>query len=55
MNGVQFYDCCNRHEITTEEELWAVAGSLSEKGDRGLLAYCMENDPTRALNKVRLT
>ena len=55
MNGVQFYDCCNRHEITTEEELWAVAGSLSEKGDRGLLAYCMENDPTRALNEVRLT
>jgi hypothetical protein len=54
MTGVQFYDACRRHEITNEDELWAVAETLSEKGDRGLLAYLMDNDPTRALGKVFL-
>ena len=52
MTGVAFYDTVKEHQITTEDEMWAVAEQLSEKGDRGFLSYLMDNDPTRALNKV---
>jgi len=52
MTGVQFYDTCKDYKITTEDHLWTVAEQLSEKGDRGLLSYLMENDATRALQKV---
>ena len=52
MTAIQFYDTCQELNITSEDHLWTVAQQLSEKGDRGLLAYLMENDPTRALNKV---
>ena len=52
LSNLAFYDACREHNLTTETQVWAKATELSQKGDRGLLAYAMENDVENRLAKV---
>ena len=53
LTGLQFFDLCKEHNLSTEEALWAKAETLSESGDRGLLAFLLDNDYQTYLGKVR--
>jgi hypothetical protein len=46
------FDLCVEHGITSDTDLWAKAQQLSDTGDRALLAFCLENDPSALVAKV---
>ena len=53
LTGLQFFDLCREHSLTTEAALWTKAETLSDAGDRGLLAFLVDNDYQTYLGKVR--
>ena len=53
MTPLAFLDVCRNNGVDTEEQLWALAVDLEEKGDKGLMAYLLEVDVSAALAKVR--
>jgi hypothetical protein len=53
MTALAFLGVCREHNVKTENQLWALATDFEDKGDKGLLAFLMENDAAAALNKVR--
>lgn len=52
MTNLQFLDLCKEHDIKTEEDAWAVAATLEEQGDKGLLAHLLSNDVYSAVEKA---
>jgi hypothetical protein len=52
LSSLAFFDLCKRHRLFTVEALWAKATELSEAGDRGLLAYLLDNDGEGQFAKV---
>ena len=53
MSHLAFLDICREHSVTSEVAAWALAEQLEKRGDRGLMAYLLENDPAAVLSKVR--
>ena len=52
MNHLTFLDVCRENEVKTETAAWALAEQLEGKGDRGLMAYLLENDASASMAKV---
>ena len=52
LTGLELFDLCKEHNLTTEAGLWTKAEAPSEAGDRGLLAFLLENDYQTYLAKV---
>ena len=52
LSSLSFFDLCRQHGISSVEALWAKATELSETGDRGLLAYLLDNDGEGQFGKV---
>lgn len=52
LTNLAFYELTRNHGIRDETDLWAKAVELSESGDKGLLAYLLDNDAEAQLNKV---
>jgi hypothetical protein len=52
LTPLAFLELCRQHNVTTEDEAWALGTDLEEKGDKGLLAYLLENDVASALAKT---
>ena len=43
LTPLQAYDLCRQHNLRTVPEAWAKAESLSDAGDRGLLAFLLDH------------
>ena len=43
MTNHSFLDVCREHHIRTEEQTWALATDMEEKGDKALMTFLMEN------------
>lgn len=52
LSNLAFYELTRTHDIRDENDLWAKATELSETGDKGLLAYLLDNDAETQLGKV---
>lgn len=52
LSHLSFFDLCQKHELFTTDQLWAKATELSAAGDRGLLAYLLDNDGEAQFTKV---
>ena len=52
LSSLAFFDLCRKRDLATREALWAKATELSEAGDRGLLAYLLDNDWEGQFGKV---
>ena len=53
LSNLTFFDLCQQHDIRTGGDLWAKAAELDKAGDRGLLAFLLENDADTMLAKVK--
>lgn len=49
----KFLELCREHTIRTEPEIWALATDLEKQGDKGLLAFLMENEAGLLLERAR--
>ena len=47
-----FLDLCREHNVTTEEDAWALGAEFEEKGDKGLMAFLLDNDVAVAVEKA---
>ncbi len=47
-----FLELCREHNVQDEDQAWAIALDLEEKGDKGLTTYLMENEAAASLAKV---
>jgi hypothetical protein len=52
LTNIAFYDLCTTHEFKDYTAVWGKALQLDETGDRGLLAYLLDNDGQAAFAKV---
>lgn len=52
LNNLQVLDILRNHGVTTETEAWGLATEMEKKGDRGLLAFLMQNDVPGFLHKL---
>ncbi len=52
LTPLAFPDLCREHDVTTEADAWALAAELEEKGDKGLMAFLLENDVAAAVGKA---
>ena len=52
LSSIGFLDMCTKHGLQSLEEVWAKASELSEGGDRGLLAYLLDNNAEAQFTKV---
>jgi hypothetical protein len=53
LTSLAFFDLCRQHGVLSVEALWAKAAELSEAGDRGMLAYLLDNDGEGQFAKVQ--
>ena len=44
LSNLAFFDLCKKHAIDSVEKLWVKATELNDAGDRGLLAYLLDQD-----------
>ena len=52
LTSLAFHDLCVEHRVQNDTELWATAAALSAQGDRGMLAYMLDNDGEAQFAKV---
>ena len=52
LTNLAFLDFVRNHSLKTEEEAWALATDLEEKGDKGLMAFLLDNDVATQLAKA---
>ena len=52
LTALAFFDFCKENNLRTETDLWAKATELSDAGDRGLLAYLLEENAEGQFGKV---
>ena len=52
MNHMGFLQVVREHAVRSEGEVWALAADLEERGDRALMAYCMDGDVGASLEKA---
>ena len=52
LTSLAFYEFCLEHSLRDETAVWAKATELSQTGDKGLLAYLLDNDVETQLAKV---
>ena len=52
LSAMQFLNICREHDIYDETELWAIACTQEDKGDKGLMTFLMEGDPEKSLAKA---
>ena len=52
LSSLAFFDLCRQHNVVTTQGLSAKATELGEAGDRGMLAYLLDNDGEGQFAKV---